>query len=322
MTTSASNSPNSSAPVPLEAMVKEFNLQQLTPNIDISKIELKYPEVNRPALQLTGFYHHFDSERVQIIGMVEYAYLEKIGETERDHTFSKLFKCKLPCLVLTRGIKPFPELLIHAEINQIPIFACEGSTSEFIANVIRWLTAKLAPTITLHGVLVDIYGEGVIIMGESGIGKSEAGLELIRRGHRLVADDAVEIRKVSSNTLIGTCPKVIQYFIELRGVGIINIKQMFGVEAVKATQNIDLILRLESWDEKKAYDRLGLDEEYMDILGNKVVCHSIPIRPGRNIAIICEAAAVNHRQKKMGYNAAKVLNERVLNNMIINTEED
>lgn len=322
MTIPVSTAYNSSDLVPLEAMVKEFDLQQLTPCVDISKIEIRHPEVNRPALQLTGFYHHFDSDRVQIIGMVEYAYLEKIGETERDRTFSKLFKCKLPCLVLTRGLKPFPELLIHAEINEIPIFSCDTSTSEFIAEVIRWLKVKLAPTVTLHGVLVDIYGEGVIIMGESGIGKSEAGLELIRRGHRLVADDAVEIRRVSASTLIGTCPNVIQYFIELRGVGIINIKQMFGVEAVKATQNIDLILKLENWDEKKAYDRLGLEEEYMEILGNKVICHSIPIRPGRNIAIICEAAAVNHRQKKMGYNAAKVLNERVLNNMINNKEVD
>lgn len=305
-----------SAPIPLCEMVEEFKLKSLTPNVDISKIEIKHPEVNRPALQLADYYCHFDSDRVQIIGMVEHTYLESIGEGERAQRFNKLFKYKLPCIIITRDLTPFPEMLLHSEINNIPVFSTDLPTSEFIGEVIRWLNAKLAPTATLHGVLVDIYGEGVIIMGESGIGKSEAGLELIRRGHRLVADDAVEIRKVSSHLLIGTCPAVIQYFIELRGVGIIDIRQMFGVEAVKATQSIDLVLKLENWDEKRTYDRLGIEEQYVEILGSKVVSHSIPIRPGRNIAIICEAAALNHRQKKMGYNAAKALNERVLNNMI------
>lgn len=318
---SSCQSPSNVLSVPLEELVKEFKLQPLTPDLDISKIEIVQPEVNRPALQLSGFYHHFDSDRVQLIGMVEYAYLEKIGERERDRTLSKLFSHNLPCLILTRGLEAFPELLVHAELNNVPIYSSDIATSEFIGEVIRWLKRQLAPTITMHGVLIDIYGEGVIITGESGIGKSEAALELVKRGHRLVADDAVEIKKVSSSTLIGSCPAVIQYFVELRGVGIIDIRQMFGVEAVKATQTIDLFLNLETWNDKKAYDRLGLEEEYMDILGNKVVSHSIPIRPGRNIAIICEAAAVNHRQKKMGYNAAKVLNERVLNNML-NCKED
>jgi len=308
--------------VPLEKLVTKFKLKPLTPDVDISKIELVQPEVNRPALQLSGFYDHFDSNRVQLIGMVEYAYLEKIGERERDRTLSKLFSHNLPCLILTRDLQAFPELLVHAELNKVPIYLSEMPTSEFISEVIRWLKRKLAPTITMHGVLIDIYGEGVIITGESGIGKSEAALELIKRGHRLVADDAVEIKRVSSNTLIGTCPAVIQYFVELRGVGIIDIRQMFGVEAVKATQTIDLFLKMETWDDKKVYDRLGLEEEYMEILGNKIVSHSIPVRPGRNIAIICEAAAVNHRQKKMGYNAAKVLNERVLSNMLNYNEED
>ena len=193
----------------------------------------------------------------------------------------------------------------------IPIFATQRSTSAFMAEVIRWLNVEMAPSITIHGVLVDVFGEGVLIMGESGIGKSEAALELIKRGHRLISDDVVEIRRVSDTTLVGTAPDITRHFIELRGIGIINVKTLFGVESVKDTSNIDLVIKLEEWDKDKEYDRLGLEEEYTEFLGNRVTCHSLPIRPGRNLAVIVETAAVNHRQKKMGYNAAQELYDRV-----------
>jgi HPr kinase/phosphorylase len=199
--------------------------------------------------------------------------------------------------------------------KEVPLLRTSKTTSSFMAEVIRWLNVELAPRITIHGVLVDVYGEGILIMGESGIGKSEAALELIKRGHRLVADDVVEIKKVSDDTLIGTSPDITRHFIELRGIGIIDVKTLFGVESVKNTQAIDLVIKLEEWNRDKQYDRLGLEEQFIEFLGNKVVCHSIPIRPGRNLAIICEAAAVNFRQKKMGYNAAQELYNRVTNNL-------
>ena len=195
------------------------------------------------------------------------------------------------------------------------MFNTEKKTSEFTAEIIRWLNVQLAPCISIHGVLVDVYGVGVLIMGESGIGKSEAALELIKRGHRLVSDDVVEIRKVSDETLVGTAPDITRHFIELRGIGIVDVKTLYGVQSVRATQNIDLVITLEDWDKEKKYDRLGLEEEYTEFLGNKVVCHQLPIRPGRNLAIIVETAAINYRQKKMGYNAAQELYKRVQQNL-------
>ena len=209
-----------------------------------------------------------------------------------------------------------------AKEQAVPILVTKKSTSAFMAEIIRWLNVKLAPCISVHGVLVDVYGEGVLITGESGIGKSEAALELIKRGHRLVTDDVVELRKVSDDTLIGSAPDITRHFIELRGIGIIDVKTLFGVSSVKDTQNIDLVIKLEDWNKDKEYDRLGLEEEYTEYLGNKIVCHSIPIRPGRNLAIICESAAVNHRQKKMGYNAAQELYQRVQNSLARRREED
>ena len=209
-------------------------------------------------------------------------------------------------------------MLRLAKEYEVPIFTTKQTTSDFMAEIIRWLNVELAPCISIHGVLVDVYGEGVLIMGESGIGKSEAALELIKRGHRLVTDDVVEIRKVSDETLIGTAPDITRHFIELRGIGIIDVKTLFGVESVKNIQSIDLVIKLEEWDRDKEYDRLGLEEEYTEFLGNRVVCHSLPIRPGRNLAVIVESAAVNHRQKKMGYNAAKELYNRVQNSLMKN----
>jgi len=298
--------------VSVEELIKEFGLKLVTERVDISDKALIHPEINRPALQLSGFYDYFDSDRLQIIGIVEYTYLGKLAPEARRITLKRLFEHKFPCVVVCRGLEIFPEMIEYATESGVPVLSCADGTTNFMGEVINWLKVQLAPRITLHGVLVDVYGEGVLILGESGIGKSETALELIKRGHRLVADDAVEIKRVSGQTLVGSCPEVLRYFIELRGIGIIDVKQMFGVQSIKATQSIDLVIKMEVWDKAKPYDRLGLTEEYIDILGNSVVCHSIPIRPGRNLAVICESAAINHRQRKMGYNAAQVFSERVM----------
>ncbi|GAA4654160.1 HPr(Ser) kinase/phosphatase [Anaerocolumna aminovalerica] len=302
--------------VELATLIGKMNLEVLTPDIDYKHIKICQPDVNRPALQLAGFFDHFDSDRVQIIGRVEEAYMRKM---EKDHgigILSRLMDYKVPCIVFCRGIDVEPELIQLATQKCVPILKTNKTTSSFMAEVIRWLNVELAPRMSIHGVLVDVYGEGILITGESGIGKSEAALELIKRGHRLVTDDVVEIKKVSDETLIGMAPDITRHFIELRGIGIINVKTLFGVESVKNTQAIDLVIKLEEWNKEKEYDRLGLEEQYIEYLGNKVVCHSIPIRPGRNLAVIVESAAVNHRQKKMGYNAAQELYNRVTNNLM------
>lgn len=300
--------------VKMTKMLERMHLKNLTPDIDISEKYITVPDVNRPALQLTGYFDHFDSERLQIIGYVEYTYLQTISEERKKEVYHQLLSYGVPCIIFTTEIYPDEELLAQACATGTPIFSTEQKTSQFQAEVIRWLNEELAPCIAIHGVLVDVYGVGVLIMGESGIGKSEAALELIKRGHRLVTDDAVEIRRVSDDTLIGSAPPVTKHLIELRGIGIVDIKTMFGVQSVKEAQTIDLVIKLEEWNKEKEYDRLGLEEEYIEFLGNKVVCHSIPIRPGRNVAVIVESASVNHRQKQMGYNAAEELYRRVQEN--------
>jgi HPr kinase/phosphorylase len=306
--------------VDLLQLIEKMNLENCTPDIDIKRIKISQPDVNRPALQLAGFFDHFDSERVQVIGYVESAYMQNYGEERSLEIMSKLMDYKVPCIVFCRNIDVSDALIRIATEKEVPILKSSKTTSSFMAEVIRWLNVELAPRISIHGVLVDVYGEGILITGESGIGKSEAALELIKRGHRLVADDVVEIKKVSDETLIGTSPDITRHFIELRGIGIIDVKTLFGVESVKNTQAIDLVIKLEEWSRDKNYDRFGLDEQYIEYLGNQVVCHSIPIRPGRNLAIICESAAVNHRQKKMGYNAAQELYKRVTNKIKSSTE--
>lgn len=302
--------------IEMTKMVEEMDLRNLTPEVDMTDLVIATPDINRPALQLTGYYEHFANERVQIIGYVEFTYLQHLEESERVRAFEEFVSRKIPCVIFTTKMIPGPEILELCNRYQVPAFAVDKSTSVFMAEIIRWLNVQLAPMISIHGVLVDVFGEGVLIMGESGIGKSEAALELIKRGHRLVSDDVVEISRVSDITLVGTAPDITRHFIELRGIGIIDVKTLFGVESVKDTQSIDLVIKLEEWDKEKEYDRLGLEEEYIEFLGNKVVCHSLPIRPGRNLAIIVETAAVNHRQKKMGYNAAQELYRRVQANLV------
>ena len=301
--------------VTIKELITELNLKNYTPEIDTESIIIKHPEINRPALQLAGFFDHFDSERVQVLGNVENAYIETIDEETKKKTYDKLLSYKVPCVLYARGIKPDEDMLSYCLHYGVPCLGTERSTTYLTAELIRWLNVKLAPVISIHGVLVDVYGEGVLITGDSGIGKSEAALELVKRGHRLVSDDVVEIRKVSQQTLVGTAPDITKHFIELRGIGIIDVKALFGVLSVKDTQSIDLVIQLEDWVQNKDYDRLGLEDNYIEYLGNKVVCHVLPVRPGRNLAIIVETAAVNHRQKMMGYHAAQELYNRVQANL-------
>ena len=302
--------------VTLTKIIEKMNLENCTPEIDTNEIQITQTDVNRPALQLAGFFDYFDSNRIQVIGNVEHTYMQKMAPDHGVKILSRIFEYQIPCIVFCRGLEVDDAVIQLAKEHGIPILKTKRSTSSFMAEVIRWLNVELAPMISIHGVLVDVFGEGVMIMGESGIGKSEAALELIKRGHRLVSDDVVEIRKVSDDTLIGSAPDVTRHFIELRGIGIIDVKTLFGVESVKNTQSIDLVIKLEEWNKSEEYDRLGLEEQYTEFLGNRVVCHSIPIRPGRNLAIICESAAVNYRQKKMGYNAARELYNRVTSNLM------
>ncbi len=308
--------------VNLTQIIEKMKLENLTPEIDVKGIKITQPDINRPALQMAGYFEHYEATRLQIIGFVEYTYMESMTEERKQKIYNQLLSYPIPCIVFSRELHPDPLFLQIAKEKNVPILMTKKATSAFMAEIIRWLNVMLAPCISVHGVLVDVYGEGVLITGESGIGKSEAALELIKRGHRLVSDDVVEIRKVSDDTLIGNAPDITKHFIELRGIGIIDVKTLFGVSSVKDTQSIDLVIRLEDWNKDKEYDRLGLEEEYTDYLGNKVVCHNIPIRPGRNLAIICESAAVNHRQKKMGYNAAQDLYTRVQNSLARRREED
>ena len=308
--------------VTLMSVVKKMQLENLTPELSIKGIRITVPDINRPALQLAGYFEHFEATRLQIIGFVEYTYMEGLTKKRKSEIYDKLLSCPIPCIIFCRELQPDELFLKKALEKGVPIFMTKQATSNFTAEIIRWLNVQLAPCISVHGVLVDVFGEGLLITGESGIGKSEAALELIKRGHRLVTDDVVEIRKVSEDTLVGTAPDITKHFIELRGIGIIDVKMLFGVSSVKETQSIDLVIHLEDWDKDKEYDRLGLQEEYTEYLGNKVVCHNLPIRPGRNLAIICESAAVNHRQKKMGYNAAQELYARVQNSLSKNKDDE
>lgn len=293
--------------VKLKTLAAEHELQPVHLSKDYENAVLTTAEVNRPAMQLTGFYNYFDPKRLQIIGRVESTYLNTLSHQERLEAFERFMGYDISALVFCHGAEACPECVKMAERFDRNIFKTTEDTSVFMADVINTLQTNLAPRLTTHGVLVEIYGEGVLLMGDSGIGKSETALELIKRGHRLVADDAVEIKRIDKASLVGSAPEIIRYYMELRGIGVINVRYLYGVGAVKPESNIDLVVKMESWKEGKAYDRLGLSSESMDILGVQLPLVTIPVTPGRNLAVIMELAAMNNRQKKMGFNAAEIL---------------
>ncbi len=293
--------------VSLKQITDEFGLQSLYLPKDASEIYISSSEVNRPGLELGGFFDHFNSKRIQIMGKSENSYLAHFDADERYKRISSLLELNPPAIVISKNIEPVEELYSAVKKYKVPLLRSADDTSSFMSALISYLNVQLAPRVTRHGVFVEVYGEGILLLGESGVGKSETAIELIKRGHRLVADDAVEIRKVSTKTLVGSAPDNIRHFIELRGIGIINARRIFGMGSVKLTEKIDLVINMEQWDPNKIYDRMGIDSETTEILGLMVPSITIPVKPGRNLAIIIEVAAMNNRQKKMGYNAAKEL---------------
>ena len=299
--------------VKLSSVVKEFQLEEICCTSAADDIDVTTSDVNRPGLQLSGYMEFFGTDRIQIIGKVEMTYLASLSPDDRLRKLDLFFRTGFPCVVIARNLEPFEEMLIVSKKYHIPIYRTDDITSRFMSGLIRYLNVLLAPRTSEHGVLVEVYGEGVLILGESGVGKSETALELVKRGHRLIADDVVEIRRVSDKTLLGSAPENIRHFIEIRGIGILDVKNLYGMGSVKMQENINLMIKLELWNNEKIYDRLGLDDQYTDILGIQVPSLVIPVRPGRNLAIIVEVAAMNHRQKKMGYNAARVISERFIN---------
>lgn len=293
--------------ISLGKVIKDNALEVLYTPTNENDIFITTAEVSRPGLILSGYVKFFDQLRIQIMGFTEMGFLDSLSQVEREESLERFFKAHPQAVVISRGIEAYPEMKVFAEKYEVPLLRSTESTSSFMATLIAYLNVELAPRITRHGVLVEVYGEGVLILGDSGVGKSETAIELIKRGHRLIADDAVEIRQVSSRTLVGASPENIRHFIELRGIGIINARRIFGMGAVKTTEKIDMVIQLEPWDSEKTYDRMGLDNEFTKILDIKVPVTTVPVKPGRNLAIIIEVAAMNNRQKKMGYNAAKEL---------------
>lgn len=298
--------------ISLDVLIKEFSLEILHMPCEATEIYVNVPDVNRAGLQLTGFLKYCDPERIQIIGKVESAYLEDLDEDTYKEKLSEFFSLKYPAVIITRSIEIGEEFIEIAKNNGVAVLRTAAVTSDFVAELIASLNIHLAPRETIHGVLVEVYGEGVLLLGDSGIGKSETAIELVKRGHRLIADDAVEIKRVSAKTLVGSSPENIRYYIELRGIGVVDVRRLFGMGAVKLSEKIDLVIQLERWDNKKIYDRMGLESDYINILGLNITSLTIPVHPGRNLAIIIEAAAMNHRQKKMGFNAAKELNDKLM----------
>ncbi len=301
--------------VKLGSLIEEQSLELIYGAEDYKNLPITIAEVNRPSLPLAGFFEHFDPKRIQIFGMVEYTYLEALSSEERTRRLEPLFEKKVPAIVISRNMDVFPELIACAEKYDVTLLRTHETTSRFMSDLILSLSVSLAPMTTVHGVLVEVFGEGILLMGESGVGKSETAIELVKRGHRLVADDAVEIKKVSRKTLVGSSPAIIRHFIELRGIGVIDVKRIFGIGSVKDTENINLVINLEPWQSGKHYDRLGLDTFTTNIMGLEIPSLTIPVKPGRNLAIIIEVAAMNHRQRKMGYNAAEELNRRLMENI-------
>jgi HPr kinase/phosphorylase len=301
--------------VELGVLAQEINLERIYLPERWDKTPIKSSDVNRPGLQLGGFFDYFDKNRIQVIGMVETTYLSNLTSTQRLISFERLFQMQIPAIMISRGLEVYSELLVAAEKYSIPVFRSEQSTSNLVASLYNSLNFHLAPRIGMHGVLIEVYGEGILITGDSGVGKSETAIELVKRGHRLIADDIVDIKRISDRQLLGTAPENVRHFIELRGLGVVDIRRLFGMGSIKESEQIEMVIKLENWENGKQYERLGLDNNFIEILGNSVPYVVIPVQPGRNLAIIIEVAAMNNRQKKMGFNAAIELNNRLLREM-------
>ncbi len=308
--------------VPLTTLVKEFKLEVVFAATDYEKIRLTVADLARPGLQLAGYFDHFEPMRLQVMGNVETSYLKKLSQAERAITYDRLLSYKFPALLISRHIPIDDECLDMAKKHNVTILRSSETTSTIVSAIIAYLNDALAPRITRHGVLMEVYGEGVLLIGESGMGKSEAAIELLKRGHRMISDDAVEIRRISGNVLVGSAPVLIQNYVELRGIGIVNVAKLFGMGAVKSENEINLIVNVVPWDNQKNYDRLGLEDQYMELLDVKVPMNTIPVTPGRNLAVIVEVAAMNNRQRKMGYNPAQEFTEQIDKHFKQNMHQD
>lgn len=307
------------ATVALEAVINELQLKVLYTPDDPKNVFISRSEINRPALPLSGFFDCFEADRIQIVGITEYAYLASLSPEVRKERIRELLSKKPPALVYTHK-NPVDSVVIDAAKEfGIPLLCTDANTSEFMAALIAFLNVKLAPMITRHGVLVEVYGEGILIVGDSGVGKSETAIELIKRGHRFIADDAVELKRVSAKTIVGSSPELIRHYIELRGIGIVDVRRLFGIGAIKETEKVDLVVHFEPWEQGKMYERLGIEEDFTEIMGIKIPSLTVPIKPGRNSAVILEIAAMNNRQKRMGYNTAKEFNDKLMRQMELET---
>ncbi len=302
----------------LKNVVTDFRLQIAYASTDYDKVTISVEEVTRPGLPLAGFFDHFESQRLQVIGNVEYTFIQKQTHERLLEVFGKIFEAKIPAIIFARSMEPTPECLEMAKKYDITVLRCMEATSYMVSSLITYLKNALAPQMTRHGVLVEVYGEGLLLMGESGIGKSETAAELMKRGHRLIADDAVRIRKIANNTLMGDAPELIQNYIEIRGIGVINVAKLYGMASIKKETTIDLVINIVPWSDEQDFDRLGLEDQYVDLLGVKIPSVVCPVKPGRNLSIILEIAAMNNRQKKMGYNSAKEFTERINRHFIEN----
>ncbi len=301
--------------IPLSKIVKDFHFEVIVRPENFEEIQIVTPEVNRPGLALAGFYEIFEPERIQLMGKAETHYLQSLEPSTKRVMLQKLVDAAPVAILYTTGLPVDDVVMERATLRGVPVLRTDIKTSPIMASLIASLNTHLAPRITRHGGLVEVYGEGILLLGDSGVGKSETAIELIKRGHRLIADDAVEIKRVSDRTLVGSAPELIRHYVELRGIGIVDVRRLFGMGAVKETERIDLVIQLENWVEGKMYDRLGMDEEHINILGIELPSITVPVRPGRNLAIIVEIAAMNNRQKRMGYNTAEEFNKRMMNQL-------
>lgn len=311
---------NSGYSISLHRLIEEFGFEEIY--VPDRNIAITNPEVNRPGLALAGFFELFEPSRIQIVGRAEHRYLSGLTAADRARTISSFMKTKVAAVIITTGLEIFEDFITSAKENGVPLLRSKEKTSPLMAALIASLNLHLAPRITRHGVLVEVYGEGLLLLGDSGVGKSETAIELVKRGHRLIADDAVEIKRASAKTLVGSAPEIIRHYVELRGIGIVDVRRLFGMGAVNNTEKIDLVINLEHWVQGKLYDRLGLDEQKINILGIELPCITIPVKPGRNLAIILEIAAMNNRLKKMGYNTAEEFSKKLMRQLETQDKEE